>query len=207
MKSRILWQNNDCFYRADATKRGFSASKKKVIDTDFMRKLRNILLLALTCLPVLSCSVLGSDMLYDIAGITLRIYRSDADGNDSLNPDVNAEGFDTGKVTVVWEGKTYRVEESEDSGVSPMTYLPIFYGLRLSTDNFGKWYFWFGELSGEDDIDNKDLVIDWGDGTSDTVTVYNRLKWKVNGEPSITRRFYINGVKQNSDIPVFKFVK
>lgn len=172
-----------------------------------MRKLRNILLLASTCLPVLSCSVLGSDMLYDIAGITLRIYRSDADGNDSLNPDVNAEGFDPGKVTVVWEGKTYRVEESEDSGVSPMTYLPIFYGLRLSTDNFGKWYFWFGELSGEDDIDNKDLVIDWGDGTSDTITVYNRLKWKVNGEPSITRRFYINGVKQNSDIPVFKFVK
>ena len=83
---------------------------KKVIDTDCMRKLRNILLLALTCLPMLSCSVLGSDMIYDIAGITLRIYRSDADGNDSLNPDVNAEGFDPGKVTVVWEVKTYRME-------------------------------------------------------------------------------------------------
>lgn len=172
-----------------------------------MRKLRNILLLTLTCLPVLSCSVLGSEMVYDIAGITLRIYRSDADGNDSLNPDVNSEGFDPSKVTVVWEGKTYRMEEPEDSGVSPMAYYPTFYGLKLSTDNFGKWHFWFGELSGEDAIDNEDLIIDWGDGTSDTITVYNRLKWKANGKPSITRRFYINGEKQNSDIPVFKFVK
>ena len=67
--------------------------------------------------------------------------------------------------------------------------------------------FSFGELDGAADFDNEDLVINWGDGTSDTVTVFNKFKWNADGSPSITRRFYVNGQKQDSDIAVFTFVK
>ena len=64
-----------------------------------------------------------------------------------------------------------------------------------------------GELDGTENIDNEDLVINWGDGTTNTITIFNHFRWKFNGSPAITRRFYVDGKKQDSDIAVFKFVK
>ncbi len=161
---------------------------------------------AAICASVSSCASVGDDVIWDIAPIEVQVYVNNADGENLIDPD-NAEGtLDLGKITAEWEGVTYSIA-SEESGVKPMAYRPVFSGLTVSTDSFGKWRLCFGELDGEDNIDNKKLVIHWGDGSSDTITIFNKFKWKANGDPSITRRFYLNGEKQSSDIATFKLVK
>ena len=56
-------------------------------------------------------------------------------------------------------------------------------------------------------LDYVDLVISWGNGTSDTITIFNDYKVKSNGKLDITRRFYVNGNKMDRDIDKFVFVK
>ena len=80
-------------------------------------------------------------------------------------------------------------------------------GLQLRTDFYGNKYLSFGELDGQEELKNVDLIIYWGDGTSDTITIFNHFKWKLSGEPSITRRYYVNGKQTESDIATFRFVK
>ena len=91
--------------------------------------------------------------------------------------------------------------------ISTKAYMPQFSGLMLQVDRYGKWMISFGELDGTENIDNEDLVINWGDGTTNTITIFNHFRWKFNGSPAITRRFYVDGKKQDTDIAVFKFVK
>lgn len=174
--------------------------------------MKRILSLLVASAAVLSCSVMGSDdVIYDIAPINPYIYVYDSDGRNLLAPGASEEeSLDVSRVTATWRGNTYKVEQPDGGygdDVTTKFYRPYFYGLRVEMDRYGKCMFSFGELDGMEEIDNEDLVINWGDGTSDTMTIFNKFKWKADGSPSITRRFYVNGQKQDSDIAVFTFVK
>ena len=165
-------------------------------------------------MAVCSCSVASdfspgpdSDIIWDIAPISLWIYISDDDGKNMLDPEVPAEVFDVSRVTAKWMGKTYKVDSGQNGGVSMSMVGVTFSGLKLDKDSYGRWILSFGEFDGSTNIDNQDLIISWGDGISDTITVFNHFSWNSNGSPSITRRFYVNGKKQDSDIAVFSFVK
>lgn len=156
-----------------------------------------------------SCSVLGSNDVWDIAPIVPRIYLSDGDGNNLLDPGNTENGFDVSLITAEFKGETYSVtlDAVDDGEPETRAYFPIFTGLSLHTDMYGNWMLSFGELDGQEYMDNEDLIIRWGDGTSNTITIFNSFRWKANGSPSITRRFYIDGEKQESDIATFRFVK
>lgn len=197
-------------YMCDFAGKMFSDSAKSA-HGNMKRILYMFVVTALAAMLPVSCSVIGSnDVIYDIAPIVPMIYLSDEDGNNLLDPDNVTSGFDVTLITAEFEGKTYSVVESgEHAEVQPETraYFPIFSGLRLCTDSYGKWLLSFGELDGQEDMDNEDLVISWGDGTSSTITIFNRFRWKANGAPSITRRFYVDGKRQDSDIATFRFVK
>ena len=50
-------------------------------------------------------------------------------------------------------------------------------------------------------MDNIDITIDWGDGRSDILTLYNKIVAPYDGEAHIDRRFYLNGEQiENSKI-------
>ncbi len=160
----------------------------------------------LGCLVLLaSCSSM-EDLEYDIAPIVPQIYLNDKDGRDLLDPYRSDSEFDPMKVTVVYEDSTYTVK-TRDELVETRAYMPWFFGLAIQKDAFGRWLLSFGELDGTEDIDNKDIMIDWGNGCIDVITIFNNFKWKANGSPSIKRRFYVNGKKTDSDVAVFTFVK
>ena len=174
-----------------------------------MKVLYYIFSVVVACLCAVSCSVMGSEMIWDINPIVLHVYVSDSDGNNLLSEESSGSGhLDIDKIYAVFDGQNYPLTV-EDEGKNPYTkaYMPDFQGLCLSTDFYGNKYLSFGELDGEEELKNVDLIIYWGDGTSDTITIFNHFKWKLSGEPSITRRYYVNGKQTESDIATFRFVK
>ena len=175
-----------------------------------MKRLLHIILAAAVLLPAVhSCTGMGSDVIYDIAPIVLRVYLVDSDGTDLLDPANAGNGIDMSGITAEFQGKTYVLSDKEQGAreVGTKAYMPYFSGLNLESDPYGRWMLSFGELDGEENFDNEDFTINWGDGTSTVITIFNKFKWKTSGSPSITRRFYVDGKKQDSDIATFKLVK
>ena len=164
----------------------------------YYAKMKRILIFLLTVLTLISCSDLRtesrSDIIYDITPIVLHIYVNDADGRNLL--DGREGSLDTKNISATYEGETYSVE------LQTKYYMPSFRGLVLKKDSAGNNKLVFGELDGA-----KNLEISWGNGTSDTITIFNDYKVKSNGKLDITRRFYVNGKKMDSDIAKFVFVK
>mgnify|MGYP004560171391 FL=1 len=169
----------------------------------YYAKMKRILIFLLTVLTLISCSDLRtesrSDIIYDITPIVLHIYVNDADGRNLL--DGREGSLDTKNISAAYEGETYSVE------LQTKYYMPSFRGLVLKKDSAGNNKLVFGELDGAKNLDYVDLVISWGNGTSDTITIFNDYKVKSNGKLDITRRFYVNGKKMDSDIAKFVFVK
>ncbi len=175
-----------------------------------MKVLYYIFSVVVACLCAVSCSVMGSEMVWDINPIVLHVYVSDSDGNNLLSEESSGSGhLDIDKIYAVFDGQDYQLSTDVDEGNEPQTkaYMPQFQGLQLRTDFYGDKYLSFGELDGQEELKNVDLIIYWGDGTSDTITIFNHFKWKLSGEPSITRLYYVNGKQTESDIATFRFVK
>ena len=169
----------------------------------YYAKMKRILIFLFTVLTLSSCSDLRtesrSDIIYDITPIVLHIYVNDADGRNLL--DGREGSLDTKNISATYEGETYSVE------LQTKYYMPSFRGLVLKKDSAGNNKLVFGELDGAKNLDYVDLVISWGNGTSDTITIFNDYKVKSNGKLDITRRFYVNGKKMDRDIDKFVFVK
>lgn len=154
--------------------------------------------------------------IWDIAPITVKVYVSNAEGADLLDPQT-VGAFDPAAISATWQGETYAVSDgeipleygtvSEEGNATAVTraYVPMFYGLSIFTDNNGRRYLYFGELSGEENFNNEVLTIDWGNGTVDHITIYNNFRWTITGNPKITRRFFFNDTK--SDKATFRIVR
>lgn len=131
-------------------------------------------------------------VFWDFPPVNVFVFVEDADGNDLLN--VENEGHLLGQeIKATFRGEEYKLNATV---AETRYYMPFHYGLRLLYDEYGRYYLYFGELAGEDLCDNEELTVYWGDGSSDVVTVYNRLEWKSKNDPEITRRFYLNGEEQ-----------
>jgi len=154
---------------------------------------------AMALLGASGCSVIGgSDVIYDISPIVPYIYVYDEDGDNLLDPSSD-NALNTEAISVTFKGEKYSIEAESKA------YLPYFFGLKLSKDMYGNMMLMFGELDGTEDFDNEDLTIVWGDGSSDVITIFNHFRWKSDGSPSITRRFYVNGVQTDSEVAQFLF--
>lgn len=135
-----------------------------------------------------------SDLIWDYAPIVLDLEVVNAQGQDLLDSTVvgNINGQ---KITATFQGKTYQ----RDVNVSSRAYFAVFRGLITHKASSG-YTLRFGELSGEETFNNEKLVIDWGDGKKDVITIYNRLV----KEGKIKRRFYLNGKEQDSSTFIFQ---
>ena len=153
-------------------------------------------------LVVTGCDDPGDDVIWDISPFQLSLQVVDAEGHSRLDP-ASGQGF-LDKITATYEGHTYLLDytwfqpkaESSIGKVRHKMCLARFRGLYLMPYGTGgdgcRYTLNFGEFQGEKDLINKDLVIDWGDGSRDTFTLYHTCKWK-NNEPHIVNRICRNG--------------
>ena len=142
---------------------------------------------------VTSCEIVGVDA--DAMPVTLEIFVKDTEGNNLLD-----YGWLDGKnVTATFKGETYELQKD----VPTRAYMPHFYGFKVTARDLGSMLY-FGELDGTHDM-NDEFIINWGDGTFDTIVIYNDCRTTMNGGYDIKRHYVVNGVKtENHRITITK---
>ena len=157
-----------------------------------MKRILLFLLIVMSSV-VTSCENIGVDA--DAMPITLEIFVKDTEGNNLLD-----YGWLDGKnVTATLKGETYELQKD----VPTRAYMPHFYGFKVTGHDLGTMLY-FGELDGTHDM-NDEFVINWGDGTLDTIVIYNDCRTTMNGGYDIKRHYVVNGVKtENHKITITK---
>ena len=153
------------------------------------------LLLILTVLSFAFTSCENMQVDADAMPVTLEIFVKDTEGNNLLD-----YGWLDGKnVTATFKGETYQLQNDEPT----RAYMPHFYGFKVTGRDLGTMLY-FGELDGTHDM-NDEFVINWGDGTFDTIVIYNDCRTTMNGGYDIKRHYVVNGVKtENHKITITK---
>ncbi len=157
-----------------------------------MKRIIFFLLIAISSV-ITSCENIGVDA--DAMPVTLEIFVKDSEGNNLLD-----YGWLDGKnVIATFKGETYQLQKD----VPTRAYMPHFYGFKVIGRDLGTMLY-FGELDGTHDM-NDEFVINWGDGTFDTIVIYNDCRTKANGAYDIKRHYVVNGVKtENHRITITK---
>ena len=150
-----------------------------------MKRLLLFLLIIISSV-VTSCENMQVDA--DAAPVTLEIFVKDAKGTNLLD-----YGWLDGKnIIATFKGETYDLQKD----ALTRAYMPQFYGFKVMIRDLGP-FLYFGELDGTHDM-NDEFVINWGDGTFDTIVIYNDCRTKANGAYDIKRHYVVNGVKTES---------
>ena len=157
-----------------------------------MKRIIFFLLIAISSV-VTSCENMQVDA--DAMPVTLEIFVKDAEGNNLLD-----YGWLDGKnIIATFKGETYELQKD----VPTRAYMPHFYGFKVTGSDPGAMLY-FGELDGTHDM-NDEFVINWGDGTFDTIVIYNDCRTTMNGGYDIKRHYVVNGVKtENHRITITK---
>lgn len=119
--------------------------------------------------------------LWDIAPIEIFIKVVTPDQSPVLSPI-----YKYSHITATWKGVTYRCDEDASSPTRELA--PYFYGLKSVNS-----VLCFGQLDATGSLVDEPLVIDWGDGTRDTIGISHRLEWNSQGKPYFVQRFTLNG--------------
>ena len=157
-----------------------------------MKRIIFFLLIAISSV-VISCENMQVEA--DAMPVTLEIFVKDTEGNNLLD-----YGWLDGKnVTATFKGETYELQKD----VPTRAYMPHFYGFKVTGRDLDTMLY-FGELDGTHDM-NDEFVINWGDGTFDTIVIYNDCRTTMNGGYDIKRHYVVNGVKtENHKITITK---
>lgn len=157
--------------------------------------MKRILLFLLIAISSVVTSCENMQVEADAMPVTLEILVKDVEGNNLLD-----YGWLDGKnVTATFKGETYELQKD----VPTRAYMPHFYGFKVTARDLGTMLY-FGELDGTHDM-NDEFVINWGDGTFDTIVIYNDCRTTMNGGYDIKRHYVVNGVKtENHRITITK---
>lgn len=103
----------------------------------------------------------------DVTPVEIIIRVTDAHGNDLLNPNTSGTIF-YNKISAIYKGKVYSMDTSY---MNKSRYLmPTFYGLKWQKSDYKDEYLlYFGEFDGTENFQNEEIIIDWNDGTKDTI--------------------------------------
>lgn len=130
------------------------------------------------------------------------VYIQVQDSQDrNLMDTTKCDFFKTHEITATFREKTYKLGEFPEQTKATEIVKSEIYGLHI-IDYYGLfqyfgWLLYFGDLPGDIDYLNEDLVIDWGDGTQDVITLYNQLGLDDDGNLEVKDRYVLlNGEKQ-----------
>ena len=158
------------------------------------------LLMVTSCVMFVSCY----PPIMDWYPIRIYVKVSNAEGRNLL--DSTTIGSFVGKeISVEWKGETYIADTVSLWEKQHMTreYLPMMDGLMYVIKN-GEQMLYFGELAGDGDYDDEPLTIHWPDGTTDVITIKNKVYLS-----SASRKYKLNGevVAKDTGAPVISIVK
>ena len=160
-----------------------------------------VAIILLATIGVTACSNSNKGMIWDIAPVVLQIEVQDTNGKNLLDPEIEGNITENG-IKVIFEKNVYLKDSIPH--VSTRAYMPYFYGLKLGkNDNQGKYKLYFGEFDGAKDHYNRTFVIDWNDGTTNTITFTSTIKWKRN-TPKIKRAYTLDGKTTKNPIVIVK---
>lgn len=169
-----------------------------------LSKIWSMMMLSAAACGLVACSDNNDevDMIWDFAPISLYVEVQDKAGNDLLNPDTEGSIAHQGiKVTV--RGKTYEKDSLANDILHSRAYLAVFTGMQTRQKSDGTFYLEIGEFFGDDNVENETAIIDWNDGTKDTLSFSNNLTWPSKNEPAIDRHFYLNGKENGQEAFLF----
>ncbi len=186
----------------------YLSPKSTVIIKIAMKKYFLFLILALFgAFSAVSCDTpdekedFSDAMVWDITPVVYKIILVDAAGNDLLSAD-HPNAIVLKNIAAEFKGETYRIVSDSQS----KALMPYFYGLdRVYDENLGYNLLVFGELDGAESYENEELVIKWGDGTSDIISFTRTFKLGSDGYPEISHKWFLNG-KESKD-NVIKIIK
>lgn len=130
------------------------------------------LLMLLVMMTVTSCDffeneIIG-DKIYDYAPINIEISATDTEGNDLFDPQFKDNVLDQ-NITFTYCDSTYEVDITTARYYQTRTYLAIRHQPKLfsGTDHY---FINIGEWAGDLKWNNEPIVINWPDGTHNTIT-------------------------------------
>ena len=168
--------------------------------------LKSLLFISLAVLfSSFQCSDSDDTVIWDFYPIELKMYVTAPDGTNLLDSKLENNVLKN-DIKAIHNGKAYSLNldhlDDEDK-VPTRAFLPTFYGLMLLTDGDGSPYLYFGEFDGGGTFENEIVMIDWGDGTYNTVTFDSKLTWN-KSEPIIFRYFYLDKEKVDNPMTIIK---
>lgn len=134
---------------------------------------------------------------YDILPVVIKVYVTDSEGHDLLNPEVT-NTIVNNKIKVLYKAKEYEMhwepEHSSGSRAIPV----VWNGLQVCKpyNEDGRYFLTFGDFDRQTCYEDEEFVIDWGDGSWNTVFRFSNSFWWENHEPENVFYLYVNGEKQ-----------
>lgn len=165
---------------------------------------KNVRLLLLCC--AVSLSACNDDKYpegplpgweYDFDPIDISIYVTDSEGTDLLDPAAE-NTIVNNEIKVLYKGKEYAMHWEIENPVASRAIPVIWNGLQICKPLSGGngYYLTFGDFDRMDYYENEEFVIDWGDGSWNTVFHFSNFFWWENHEPQNVFNLYVNGEKQ-----------
>lgn len=169
---------------------------------------KTIMTLFAACLFA-ACDPSGSDVIWDIAPINFSIHITDAQGNDLLDSTYQQNLIKD--ISVSYQGETYPVMTEQEAygniggGARTRAYLAFFRGLLLTkhwnykTFTYEGYKVVFGEFNGDESINKREITLTMPDGHQAKLAYRNNFKWKSNGDPKISRQFFLDDQELKDD--------
>lgn len=130
------------------------------------------LLMLLVMMTVTSCDLFENeifgDRIYDYAPITIEISATDAEGNDLFDTRFRDNVLDQG-ITFTYSGSTYEVDTTTARYYQTRAYLALLHRPMLFYAS-GHYFVKIGEWAGDQKWTDEPIVINWPDGTHNTIT-------------------------------------
>ena len=145
--------------------------------------------LVLISLTLFSCSDEDDygNYIFDFAPYNIIVAVQDTAGNDLLA----SEQFNDTRFE--YSGTIYNIVDSlNDMNLQTRTIDHYFYGLCKLMGKDGYYILSFGEFSGDENVTDEQIIIHWGDGTTDNLSFSNYTKVK-NKKLIVDRTIKVNG--------------
>ena len=145
--------------------------------------------LALISLTLFSCSDEDDygNYIFDFAPYNIIVAVQDTAGNNLLA----SEQFNDTRFE--YSGTIYNIVDSlNDMNLQTRTMEHYFYGLLKLMRQDGYYILSFGEFPGDENVTDEQIIIHWGDGTTDNLSFSNYSKVK-NKKAIIDRTIKVNG--------------
>ena len=164
--------------------------------------MKRLLLVIVVAFSFSSCSkMLSTDIIMDWYPVNFYIKVVDVTGKDLLDP-ANDNSWIIGTAFDFMGQEDIIDLECVENIYRTKYYLPHFNGITLQNDHLHGYVLKFGEFDGADSYDQEKLIINWPDGTSNTIT-YSR-KFNLIHTDVRKEEFKLDGKKCPNPIVIVK---